>query len=96
MVDNVEPIHFSDDTQMDESNGKAQLISNNVVIITPAPLTKGAKKETIVHGGSSQQYSTMWRATTRLNLKPTWDVKTKSQNVMLPHPNYYLTRLKYT
>jgi hypothetical protein len=60
MVDSIEPIHFGDDTQMDGSDGKAQMVSDNVVIITLAPLTKGAIKETIVHGRSPQQYSTMW------------------------------------
>ncbi len=54
MVDNIEPIHFGDDTQMDGFDGEAQVVSNSGVIITPTPLTKGAKKKTIVHGGSPQ------------------------------------------
>ncbi len=54
MVNNIEPIHSGDDTQMDQSNGEAQMVSNNTVIIVPAPLTKGVNKETIVHAGSPQ------------------------------------------
>jgi hypothetical protein len=59
MVDNIEPIHFGDHTQMDGYDGKVQMVSDNVVIITLAPLTKGALKETVVHGGNPQQYFTM-------------------------------------
>ncbi len=57
MVENVKPIHFSDDTQMDGYDGEAQL--DSAMIIALAPLTKGARKETIVHGGSPQQYFIM-------------------------------------
>ncbi len=59
MVDSVKLIHFGDDIQMDGFDGGAQLVSNSVVTIALIPLTKGAKKQTIVHGGSPQQYSTM-------------------------------------
>ncbi len=59
MVENVEPIHFVDDTQLDQYDGEVQMVSNNIVIITLALLTKGVSKETIVHVGSPQQYSTM-------------------------------------
>ncbi len=44
---------------MDGYDGKVQMVSDNVVIITLAPLTKGALKETVVHGGNPQQYFTM-------------------------------------
>ncbi len=54
MVDNVEPIQFVDDAQLDQSDGEAQMVSNNIVIITLALLTKGVSKETIVHVGSPQ------------------------------------------
>ncbi len=52
MVDSVKPIHFGDDTQMDGYDGKAHVVLDNVMIIAPTPLTKGTKKETIVHGGN--------------------------------------------
>ncbi len=54
MVDNVEPIQFVDDAQLDQYDGEAQMVSNNIVIITLALLTKGVSKETIVHVGSPQ------------------------------------------
>jgi hypothetical protein len=44
---------------MDGYDGKVQMVSDNVVIIALAPLIKGALKETVVHGGNPQQYSTM-------------------------------------
>jgi hypothetical protein len=59
VVDNVEPIHFGDDTQMDQYDGEVQMVSNNMAIITTAPLIEGTNKETIVHVGNPQQYFTM-------------------------------------
>ncbi len=79
MVNNIKPINFGDDTQMHQSDGKVQVVSNNVVIITLVLLTEGASKKTIVHVGNPQQYSTMRQTITRLNFKPTWDVKTHNQ-----------------
>jgi len=79
VVDNIEPIHFGDDTQMDQFDGKVQMVSNSAMIIAPTPLTESTNKETIMHANSSQQYFTMRRTTTRFNFKPTWDVKTCNQ-----------------
>ncbi len=76
VVDNVEPIHFGDHTQMDQYDGEVQMVSNNMAIVTIAPFTEGTKKETIVHVGNPQQYFTMCRTTKRLNFMPTWDLKT--------------------
>jgi hypothetical protein len=55
------------------------MVSDNVMIIAPTPLTEGANKETVMHASSPQQYFTMQCTTTRLNFKPTWDVKTCNQ-----------------
>jgi hypothetical protein len=55
------------------------VVLDSAMIITPAPLIKSTKKETIVHACSPQQNSTMQGRTTRLNFKPTWDVKTCNQ-----------------
>jgi hypothetical protein len=54
VVNNIEPIHFGDDTQMDQSDGEAQMVSNKTMILAPTPLTKGVNKETIVHTSSPQ------------------------------------------
>ncbi len=43
MVESIRPIHFGDDTQMDGSDGEAQVVSDNVMIIAHAPLTKNTR-----------------------------------------------------
>jgi hypothetical protein len=45
MVDNIEPIHFGDDTQMDGFDGEAQVVSNSGVIIALTPLTKALERK---------------------------------------------------
>jgi hypothetical protein len=79
MVDNIEPIHFGDDIQMNQLDGEASMVLDSAMIIIPAPLNKSTKKETIMHAGSPEQNFIIQGTTTSLNFKPTWDVKTCNQ-----------------